>query len=184
MKILKPITPSNRHRTLILRKYLEEKDKNKYEINIKRKKSYITGKIIEKNKKIVKIDAGLETTIEISKKELNKIKNISKKIINIGDNINILIYNNETKKGDQQLNYTRFYKKIKINKLRYYLKYKVLLSFKNKINNKIKGIIIRMTEKGIIIGIGGIISVPIKIKLKEKPNLLMLALKLLKQHMK
>jgi|APLak6261660806_1056025.scaffolds.fasta_scaffold09656_2 hypothetical protein len=160
MKLFNAITPSNRHRSILIKKHLEKININNINYKIKNytKKRYIEGIIIQKNNNIVEIDAGLERIIEISEKELNKIKKISKKEKTIGSKIKILLYKTETKKGDQLLNYLRIYKKLIINKNKKYKKYKLIkILMKNK-KKYYKGIIVNTMYNNVGIGIGGIIT--------------------------
>jgi len=160
MKLLNPITPSNRHRSILIKKDIEKFGINNLNIKLKNysKKRYIEGIIINKNKNKIEIDAGLERIIKISEKELKNINKRLKKESIIGDNIKLLIYKNETKKGDQLLNSIRFYRSIISNKRMFYRKYKLLKLYLNKKTRIFKAIMINTLYDHIGIGMGGIMT--------------------------
>lgn len=163
MILSRTMIPFNRHRLIGVTHDLEENKKIKYKLLEERKKNYISGKIIEKNKKIVKIDVGLEKVMEISRKELEQLKKVSRKEKKIGDNINIFIYKKQTTKGESVLNIQRLYRKIKRNNKILYKRYKRILFFHSFSNKMIKGIVLKVRNKDILIGIGGLIMKPVSL---------------------
>jgi hypothetical protein len=165
MKTFNPITPSNRHRILTFKNilsnvyYIEKIKKLSKNYNISKsiKQSFLQGRIIQNNKNIIEIDAGLQSNIQISEKELNQINNINHSSLQTGDKVSLFIYKTEYLKGDQLLNNSLLYNKLYQKKLDYYHEYKLLkiLSNNNIRKNFVRGIVLGYFKYGIRIGIGG-----------------------------
>lgn len=131
------------------------------DLRIKQKmnKQYLQGTIVQFNSNTVQIDMGLSTNIEISKKELARIEMLNQTSYNLGDKVNLLLYNSETLKGDQFINSKLLYREIQNRESNYFYKYKLYKILLNKKNRIINGIPLRIFFNKIKLGIGGIISI-------------------------
>nr|NP_066309.1 ribosomal protein S1 [Malawimonas jakobiformis]AAG13676.1 ribosomal protein S1 [Malawimonas jakobiformis] len=159
MKLFNPITPSNRHRTIIFKNILENTRLLNKEYNVydKINKSFIQGKIIQNTNNIIEIDAGLQSNIEISEKEFKDTYDHNAKT---GDYFSMYLYKTEYHKGDQLLNYKILPKKLNYRKRDLYYEYKLfkILLNNNRHNILTKGILLGNYKRGIKIGVGGKVS--------------------------